>query len=123
MDIVWWSIFASWVGLVFSVRSQQELASDLHPNHHDDRGKMFKLAVIGSALLASLVSVVLIDLHYQAFGLLWTIGLSVGGGVLAAAVWGALSAIVGDLLLGLVSFGVWPLAAVGFFLLLGLAER
>ena len=122
MDAVWWSMMGCWAILAFAIRSQQELGSTLHPHHHDDRAKRFKLLVIGSVVVASLASLGLAYLHYSAFGLLWTMALGIGGGLLGAVVWGALSAMVGDLLLALASFVLWPLAAIGFYLLLRVAE-
>ena len=47
--------------------------------------------------------------------------LCIGGSILAAALWGVLSALVDDLLLALVSFGVWPISALGIYLLLAVA--
>ena len=82
---------------------------------------LLKLAVIGSTIGAALVSIFLVYLHYSAVGLVWTLVLSTGGSILAAALWGLLSAIVGDLLLALSGFVVWPLSALGIYLLLGVA--
>lgn len=121
MDFAWWSIFVCWILHASAIKSQQEFASQFWPSHHDDRGKLLKLAVIGSAILASVVSLGLIYLHYSAFGLLWTLGLAIGGGIIAAALWGVLSALLDDLLLALAGFVVWPLAALGIYLLLGVA--
>ncbi|MFN8635021.1 MAG: hypothetical protein U0893_14285 [Chloroflexota bacterium] len=123
MDVAWWSMFVIWMLYACAIRSQQEFAAQFSPNHHDDRGKMLKLAVIGSVLVAALVSIGLVYLHYSAFGLLWTLVLSVGGSILAAALWGVLSSFIDDLLLALAGFGVWPLSAVGMYVLIGVAER
>ena len=121
MDIAWWSIFACWMLYVCAIRSQQEFATQFSPSHHDDRGKLLKLAVIGSVPVASAVSLWLVYLHCATFGLLWTLVLSIGGSILAAALWGALSALLDDLLLALAGFGVWPISALGIYLLLGVA--
>ena len=118
MDLSWWAYAVSWTAFVCVIRSQQAFANAYQPNHHDDRGKLLKLAMLASIVVAAIVGLVLTYVHFQAYGLLWTVGLGVGGGVIASAAWGILSATVGDELVALAGFVVWPLLALACGLLL-----